>query len=85
LVVWANSAWRQAHPQAWAMLTANLQRPLMHTDVVPTWLGAAGIAYDEPRPEVFDLLSRPVAPRQRRVQTAIGAVTSWQTLVLEAK
>lgn len=67
------------------MLTANLQRPLMHTDVVPTWLGAAGIAYDEPRPEVFDLLSRPVAPRQRRVQTAIGAVTSWQTLVLEAK
>ncbi|MBC5782760.1 sulfatase-like hydrolase/transferase [Ramlibacter sp. USB13] len=83
-VFWANAAWKAAHPQAWAQLSANTRAPLMHADLVPTLLGAAQVRYRErPRPAV-NLLQQPVPARQRVVQKALGAVSAWDTLVFEA-
>ena len=83
-IFWANDAWRAAHPQQWARLQAQVAAPLMHADMVPTFLAAAGVAYDEPRPLAIDLLDATVPPRERTIQRALGSVTDWQTLVREA-
>jgi len=65
------------------MLKSNATAPLMHADLVPTLLGAAGIAYEEPRREVVNLLAQPVPVRKRLVQKSLGAVTDWPTLLGE--
>ena len=84
-VFWANDAWRAAHPQQWARLQAQVGRPLMHADMVPTFLAAAGVAYDDPRTLAIDLLDTPVPPRQRTIQQGLGSVVEWETLVREAR
>lgn len=83
-IFWANDAWRAAHPRQWALLQAQASSPLMHADMVPTFLAAAGVAYEEPRPLAVDLLDARVPPRRRTIQRALGAVVEWDTLVREA-
>jgi len=86
MLFWANPAWRQRQPQAWAQLQANRDAPLMHADLVPTLLGAAGIQYVETRDGVVNLLAKPVAtPRRRLVQRSLGATTDWETLLHEVR
>ena len=84
-VFWANDAWRATHAAEWAKLASQIGAPLMHIDIVPTLLGAAGVRYDEPRPLAVDLLSRSVPPRQRIVQPNPGQTIAWDTLVDEAR
>ncbi|MBW8757153.1 MAG: sulfatase-like hydrolase/transferase [Burkholderiales bacterium] len=84
-VFWANDAWRRAHAAQWARLAAQKGLPLMHMDLVPTLLDAAGVRYDEPRTQAVDLLAQAVPARQRLVQVAPGRVVDWQTLVGEAR
>ena len=84
-VFWANDAWKRAHAGEWAMLEKNAGAPLMHADMVPTFLAAAGIRYDEPRRIVVDLLDREVPPRERIVEESLGSATDWQALVREAR
>jgi glucan phosphoethanolaminetransferase (alkaline phosphatase superfamily) len=84
-VFWANDAWRAAHPAQWANLQAQAAAPLMHADMVPTFLAAGGVAYDEPRKLAIDLLDATVPPRRRLVQRELGATTDWDTLVREAR
>lgn len=84
-VFWANDAWRAAHPAQWARLRAQVGRPLMHADMVPTFLAAAGVTYDEPRTGVVDLLDAPVPERDRVVQPALGSTLKWSVLDAESK
>jgi len=84
-VFWANDAWRRLHAAQWARLAAQKGRPLMHMDLVPTLLDAAGVRYDEPRTQAVDLLAQPVPERQRVVQVARGRAVAWQALVDEAR
>jgi glucan phosphoethanolaminetransferase (alkaline phosphatase superfamily) len=84
-IFWANAAWRAAHPQQWARLQAQASLPLMHADMVPTFLAAAGVAYDDPRKLAIDLLDAPVPPRERTVQQGLGSVVAWDTLMREAR
>jgi glucan phosphoethanolaminetransferase (alkaline phosphatase superfamily) len=83
-VFWANDAWRERHSQAWARLARNASAPLMHADLVPTLLAAAGVAYDEPRTSVVNLLAADVPTRRRIVQRAFGTVVDMQELMHEA-
>jgi glucan phosphoethanolaminetransferase (alkaline phosphatase superfamily) len=83
-VFWANAAWKSAHPDAWRMLQANTKQPLMHADMVPTLLAAAGIRYRDRRPFAANLLAAPVPPRERIVQKDFGLTTDWNALVREA-
>lgn len=81
MVIWANSAWRDAKPDKWQQLTSNIDKPLMHIDVVPTLLGAADIQYDEPRARPVDLTSSTIEPkRQRTVQQRLGVAVSYDDL-----
>jgi glucan phosphoethanolaminetransferase (alkaline phosphatase superfamily) len=84
-IFWANAAWKAAHPAAWRMLQANARQPLMHADMVPTVLAAAGIRYRDTRPQAANLLAAPVPQRERIVQKALGFTTSWELLVREAE
>ena len=83
-IFWANDEWRTRHPRQWANLQAQAAAPLMHADMVPTFLAAAGVAYDEPRKQAIDLLDAQVPPRRRIVMKALGVTTDWDTLVREA-
>jgi glucan phosphoethanolaminetransferase (alkaline phosphatase superfamily) len=80
LVVMANDAWRARQPDRWGQLRRNLQRPLMHADVVPTLLGAAQIAYDEPRATVADLTRLAPRPRERLVVRRLGRTVDGDRL-----
>jgi hypothetical protein len=84
-VFWANESWQCAHPQEWMKLRRNIDGPMMHADMVPTLLGAAGIHYEEPRELVVNLLRDEVPHRTRIVQRSLGATTDWDTLVKEAR
>jgi len=84
-IFWANAAWREAHAAQWRHLEGQLHAPLMHADLVPTFLAAAGVRYDEPRETVVDLLTQAVPARRRIVQLAPGEVLDWSTLVIEAR
>ncbi len=84
-IFWANDAWRAAHPAQWANLRAQAAAPLMHTDMVPTFLAAGGVSYDEPRKLAIDLLDATVPARRRTIQRELGATTDWATLVREAR
>lgn len=80
-IAWANTAWRTNHPAQWSHLLAIRNARLMHGDVVPTLLGAAGIAYDEPRPNVVDLTrGTPPAERLRPVLRGVGEVVDGDAL-----
>lgn len=80
-VFWANDEWISAHPAEWRLLSSNAARPLMHADVVPTLLGAAGIRFDDARlAQVVDLLHYPVPERERITQVTLGHTLTWQTL-----
>ena len=80
------SAERQKpHAKQWANLQAQITQPLMHADMVPTLLAAAGVAYDDSRPLATDLLDRRLPLRQRTIQRALGAVIDWETLVHDAQ
>jgi hypothetical protein len=63
MIFWASPAWRRTHPAEMRALEAHRGVAAMHADLVPTLLGAAGIAYFEPRKEVVDLTR--AAPRRR--------------------
>jgi hypothetical protein len=56
----------------------------MHADLVPTLLAAGQVRYEETERPAANLLKGPPPPRQRVVQKAIGAVSPWEALVLEA-
>lgn len=84
-IFWANPAWRAAHPQEWALLQSQLNAPLMHADLVPTFLAAAGVTYEDSRPLAIDLLHTHVPPRRRTIQRALSAVVDWETLVRDAR
>ena len=83
-VFWANDAWRAAHAVEWAHLRSQIDAPLMHVDLVPTLLSAAGVRYEERRTLPVDLLTHTVPPRGRVVQHALAATVAWQALVDEA-
>ncbi len=85
VIVWANEAWHRAHPAQWRMLAGNVKAPLMHMDVVPTLLGAAGIRYAEPRTLPVDLGARAVPPRVRFTQLRPGRTVTLDTLGAEAQ
>lgn len=84
LVVWSNPAWRGAHTERWAQLMGNQDAALMHMDVVPTLLGAAGIQYDEPRTLPVDLTRRKAPVRARFTQLRPGETVAFETLLREA-
>jgi glucan phosphoethanolaminetransferase (alkaline phosphatase superfamily) len=84
-IFWANAAWRTTHATRWRRLEAQIHAPLMHADLVPTFLDAAGVRYDEPRTTVVDLLAQPVPARQRVVQHTFGEVIEWQALTADAR
>ena len=84
-IFWANDAWRSAHPAQWAHLQAQAATPLMHADMVPTFLAAGGVAYAEPRKLAIDLLDASVPARRRTIQRELGSTTDWDTLVREAR
>jgi len=83
-IFWANAAWRAAHPQAWANLQAQAREPLMHADMVPTFLAAGGVRYDDARKLAIDLLDARVPRRERTIERGLGRVVDWETLVREA-
>src|SRR5205085_1522366 len=76
-IFWANRAWQEAHPAEWRMLQANATQPLMHADMVPTLLAAAGIRYEDRRRLPANLLAAPVPPRARVVQKSLGFTVDW--------
>jgi glucan phosphoethanolaminetransferase (alkaline phosphatase superfamily) len=84
-IFWANDAWRAAHPAQWAALRARTADPLMHADMVPTFLAAAGVVADDARPLAVNLLGGRLPPRTRTIQRALGSVTDWETLEREAR
>ncbi|MBS0445280.1 MAG: sulfatase-like hydrolase/transferase [Proteobacteria bacterium] len=84
-VFWANDAWRSSHSAGWAALRASVDAPLMHADVVPTLLGAASVAYQEPRREAANLLANVPSNRVRKVQRSLGSTTTWAALMDEAR
>ena len=84
-VFWANAAWRATHEAQWAVLQSQIGAPLMHADLVPTLLDAAGVRYLEQRALPVDLLARRVPARRRVVQLALDATIAWDTLVDEAR
>ncbi|HEY8974454.1 MAG TPA: sulfatase-like hydrolase/transferase [Burkholderiaceae bacterium] len=84
-IFWANAAWRQAHPRQWANLQAQVREPLMHADMVPTFLAAGGVRYDDARPLAIDLLDARVPRRTRTIERGLGRVVDWDTLVREAR
>lgn len=84
-VFWANDAWRATHAAQWARLASQAGAPLMHADLVPTLLDAAGVRYDEPRSLPVDLLAQAVPPRRRFVQVALDATITWDALLDEAR
>jgi glucan phosphoethanolaminetransferase (alkaline phosphatase superfamily) len=83
-VFWANDAWRATHAQGWAQLARNTAAQLMHADIVPTLLAAAGVRYDEPRHDVVNLLASTVPARRRIVQQGFGHAVYVQTLFDDA-
>jgi len=85
VIFWANAAWRATHAAQWARLEAQVGAPLMHADLVPTLLDAAGVRYDEPRPQAVDLLAATVPQRRRTIQVKLGETVGWETLVQEAR
>jgi glucan phosphoethanolaminetransferase (alkaline phosphatase superfamily) len=80
MIVHANQAWRDRHPAQWQRLAANRAARVMHADVVPTLLGAAGIGYDEPRTNVADLTAVTPGPRKRLVLRHLGETTDGDLL-----
>jgi len=84
-IFWANAAWRTAHPREWAALQAHVAARLMHADMVPTFLDAAGVAYEDARPLAADLLRPSLPARRRVVQEALGTTILWDELVEEAR
>ena len=62
-IFWANDAWRATHAAQWMQLASQVGAPLMHADMVPTLMDAAGVRYDEPRALPVDLLARAVPAR----------------------
>jgi glucan phosphoethanolaminetransferase (alkaline phosphatase superfamily) len=85
VIFWANDAWRATHAAQWTRLASQVGAPLMHADLVPTLLDAAGVHYDEPRSLPVDLLAQAVPPRRRIVQVALDATVPWETLLDEAR
>jgi glucan phosphoethanolaminetransferase (alkaline phosphatase superfamily) len=84
-IFWANDAWKAAHPEAWRMLQVNATQPLMHADLVPTLLSAAGIRYRDRRWMAVDLLVAPVPPRERLVQKSPNVAVRWNELLRDAQ
>jgi glucan phosphoethanolaminetransferase (alkaline phosphatase superfamily) len=79
-LLWASPAWKQSQPARWQQLQANLAAPVMHADLVPTLLGAAGIAYTEPRAQVVDLGAARPGPRVRTVLRHLGETMDGDSL-----
>lgn len=79
-VVMANDAWRVRQPARWQRLRANLAQPAMHADMVPTLLGAAQIAYEEPRTTVVDLTRASPVRRTRLVVRRLGQAVDGDRL-----
>lgn len=84
-IVWANPAWRDAHGDKWSALNGNRNAALMHMDIAPTMLGAAGIRYLEPRTEPVDLTARPVPARVRFTQVRAGETVTLEKLRQQAQ
>jgi glucan phosphoethanolaminetransferase (alkaline phosphatase superfamily) len=80
LIVHANAAWRERNAAKWTRLSGNRGAALIHADIVPTLLGAAGIAYDEPRTGVSDLTVVQPGARTRWVLRRLGQVTDGDRL-----
>ena len=79
-VIWSNQRWRENNTGKHEFLQRNLQRPLMHLDLVPTLLGAADIVYRDERSLPVDLTSEVVGKRERIVQKRLGEVISENEL-----
>ncbi len=84
-IFWANDAWRAAHPQEWARLQRHAGQPLMHADMVPTLLQAAGVRVADPRPQRLGLLQPDLGTRTRLVQTAIGTAVPFEQLEADVR
>jgi glucan phosphoethanolaminetransferase (alkaline phosphatase superfamily) len=85
-VFWANEGWKKTHARQWETLRAQVGKPLMHADIVPTLMAAADVAYEDPRRgRAINLLEAAVPARRRAVQVALGVGTEWETLVDEAR
>ena len=84
-IFWANAAWRASHADAWATLQSQVSAPLMHVDMVPTLLDAAGVVYEDRRPAASSLLNGPPPFRERVLQSSLDATIPWDSLVEEAR
>jgi glucan phosphoethanolaminetransferase (alkaline phosphatase superfamily) len=71
-IAWASPAWREHNGTRWASLARAVPARLMHADIAPTLLGAAGITYAEPRAQATDLTHALPPPRVRWVQRRLG-------------
>jgi glucan phosphoethanolaminetransferase (alkaline phosphatase superfamily) len=79
-IFWANDAWRSANSVKWERLQANAGTMAMHSDLVPTMLGAASIAYAEPRHGPVDLTRAAPGKRTRWVLQRLGVTVDGDTL-----
>lgn len=79
-IIWTNTAWRELNADKWRMLVANRNAPLMHMDIAPTMLGAAGVRYLDQRTEPVDLTARPVPSRTRYTQVRAGETVTLDVL-----
>ena len=80
MVFWSNDRWREAHAPRWAKLADNSKQRVMHADLVPTLLGAAGITYVDQRKNVTDLTRDTPSARTRWVLRRIGEVVDGDAL-----
>lgn len=80
-VIWANQSWRQRNQDAWLHLMQNQRAPIMHMDITPTLLGAAGINYIDKRTLPVNLTKHTAnTSRVRIVQKAIQQPVSYDLL-----
>ena len=84
-IFWANAAWRATHAREWSTLQSQMAAPLMHVDMVPTLLDAAGVRYEDRRPTSRDLLGPASTGRERVVQRSLDTTLTWEALVEEAR
>ena len=86
IIFWANDRWKNGHRSQWLNLKKQIDKPLMHADIIPTMMAAVNVQYDEQRKGVaIDLLNESVPQRDRIIQTSLGNTTSWSVLLNEAK
>ena len=79
-IIWANDQWRRDNSEKYERLLQNKDRPLMHLDLIPSFLGAANITYKDDRTLPVDLGAALVGERIRIVQKRLGEIVDESEL-----